>query len=128
MVHRAPARSWGAMDHVESWWVCAYTHFLSWGVMDHVRTSIFDNIEDLKKLTFDQFLKNLANIWRNSYVTCLIEGNFHKEHAIEMFELVTKKLHINDNSKKMNWVPKVKLTKEPLCLKVENLNKADGNR
>ena len=95
--------------------------------LDSVK-SIFDNIEDLKKLTFDQFLKNLANIWRNSYVTCLIEGNFHKENAIEMFELVTKKLHINDNSKKFNWVPKVKLTKQPLCLKVQNLNKADGNR
>ena len=95
--------------------------------LDSVK-SIFDNIEDLKKLTFDQFLKNLANIWRNSYVTCLIEGNFHKENAIEMFELVTKKLHINDDSKKLNWVPKVKLTKQPLCLKVQNLNKADGNR
>ena len=95
--------------------------------LDSVK-SIFDNIEDLKKLTFDQFLKNLANIWKNSYVTCLIEGNFHKEHAIEMFELVTKKLHIIDDSKKLNWVPKVKMTKQPLCLKVQNLNKADGNR
>ena len=80
--------------------------------LDSVK-SIFDNIEDLKKLTFDQFLKNLANIWKNSYVTCLIEGNFHKEHAIEMFELVTKKLHINDDSKKLNWVPKVKMAHVP---------------
>ena len=95
--------------------------------LDSVK-SIFNNIEDLKELTFDQFRENLAFIWSNSYVTCLIEGNFHKDQAIEMFELVTRKLHINDNSKKMNWVPKIKITKQPLYLKVENLNKADGNR
>ena len=72
--------------------------------LDSVK-SIFNNIEDLKELTFDQFRKNLAYIWSNSYVTCLIEGNFHKDQAIEMFESVTRKLQINDNSKKMNWVP-----------------------
>ena len=95
--------------------------------LDSVK-SIFNNIEDLKELTFSQFRKNLAYIWSNSYVTCLIEGNFHKDQAIEMFESVTRKLHINDNSKKMNWVPRIKITKQPLYLKVENLNKADGNR
>ena len=95
--------------------------------LDSVK-SIFDNIEDLKSLNFDQFLQNVANIWKNSYVTCLIEGNFHKDHAIEMFESVTKKLQIKKNLQKLNSVPKIKITRQPLCLKVENLNKADGNR
>ena len=90
--------------------------------------SIFDNIDDLKNLSYDRFLKTIKSIWKNSYITCLIEGNLHKEEAIEMFESVTRRLNINGDVKKLTWVPKVKITKEPLCLKVENLNKADGNR
>ena len=90
--------------------------------------SIFENIEDLKELSYEKFLKNISHIWKGCYATCLIEGNFHKEEAIEMFESVIKRLRLNENVTKVTWLPKVKITKQPLCLKVENLNKADGNR
>ena len=90
--------------------------------------SIFENIEDLKKLSYEKFLKNINHIWKGCYATCLIEGNFYKEEAIEMFESVIRRLCLNENVTKITWLPKVKITKQPLCLKVENLNIADGNR
>jgi len=89
--------------------------------------SIFEIISELEKLDYAQFEKEQKSIWKCCYVQCHIQGNFTQKEAKDIFEMTINKMEC---SGKRDLIPKPKLKNinQPICVKVENFNKTDGNR
>ena len=67
------------------------------------------------------------SIWKNCYVQARVHGNFTEGEAIDVYSMVMNNLKCSGNGNSI-ISHELRYFEQPICIKMENMNKSDGNR
>ena len=70
---------------------------------------------------------NFRSIWKNCYVQARVHGNFTEGEAINIYTMVINNLKCSGDGNSI-ISHELRYFEQPICIKMENMNKSDGNR